>query len=147
MRDDNRLLLSSWSEMTVRRDRIGDRPCCDQNLSIIGPPTWKHGGGFRCRLCDRNVGWIKHSCAEIIRERLAAGEPMPFSMKEIEEAALAKSCLPPGSTGEMPALCVTMLTGLELPSAAVSAPLMLWTNSCVTATGRMREPSSTRRSL
>jgi hypothetical protein len=94
MRDDNRLLLSSWSEMTVRRDRIGDRPCCDQNLSIIGPPTWKHGGGFRCRLCDRNVGWIKHSCAEIIRERLAAGEPMPFSMKEIEEAALAKSCPP-----------------------------------------------------
>jgi hypothetical protein len=96
LRDDNRLLLSSWSEMTVRRDRIGDRPCCDQNLSIIGPPTWKHGGGFRCRLCDRNVGWIKHNCAEIIRERLAAGEPMPFSMKEIEEAALAKSCLPPG---------------------------------------------------
>jgi len=96
MRDDNRLLLSSSSEMTVRRDRIGDRPCCDQNLSIIGPPTWKHAGGFRCIVCDRNVGgWIKHSCAEIISERLAAGEPMPFSMKEIEEAALAKSCLPP----------------------------------------------------
>jgi hypothetical protein len=100
MRDDNRLLLSSSSEMTVRRDRTGDRPCCDQNLSIIGPPTWRHAGGFRCIICDRNVGWIKHSCAEIIRERLAAGEPMPFSMKEIEQAALARSCLPPSARAE-----------------------------------------------
>jgi hypothetical protein len=46
----------------------------------------------------------------------------------------------PDLTGEMPALCVTTLTGLELPSAVVSTPKLLCTNFSVIATGRMRVP-------